>query len=182
MYENTMREGDILSSFNAALKNHEFEVFYQPKVDILTGMLCGAEALVRWRKNGSYVPPYQFVPVLEEENLITELDFYVFEQVCADIMDWEAKGLRVVNISSNFSKLHLNNPDFAKKVLEVVCEGVETKEQVEFLAKADCRIVQGYYFDKPMPHDDFQKRLENPKYGDKAEGPETRAVTMSPRK
>ena len=45
-----------------------------------------------------------------------------------------------------------------------LCEGVETKEQLEFLRDAGCRIIQGYYFDKPLPHDEFEKRIREPQY------------------
>ena len=263
MYEDTLRTGNILTSFDLALKNKEFEVFYQPKVDTETSMLCGAEALVRWHRDRKYIPPIKFVPILEEEGLITELDFYVWNAVCEDLKKWEEKGYRLVPISSNFSKKHLDKPDFAKRVLDicdengtrhdllsveltescgysnldalksftdsmaeagikvsmddfgtgysslsllgdltmdeikidksftdrifdestngaklvgsvvrmindlnrqVVCEGVETKEQVEFLKKAGCHIVQGYFFDKPLPRAEFQRRLEDPWY------------------
>ena len=52
--------------------------------------------------------------------------------------------------------------DMAKKLkLEVVCEGVETKEQVEFLRNADCDIVQGYYYSKPVPLDKFSEMLSD---------------------
>ena len=45
-----------------------------------------------------------------------------------------------------------------------ICEGVETKEQLEFLKDAGCNMIQGYYFDKPLPKDEFEKRLKKPQY------------------
>ncbi|MCR5282086.1 MAG: EAL domain-containing protein [Lachnospiraceae bacterium] len=263
IYENILEEGDLLSSYKQAIRNGEFKVFYQPKVDIATNTLCGAEALVRWQKEDRFISPGQFIPLLENEGLITELDFYVFETVCNDIRLWKNQGITPVPISSNFSKLHLSNPDFAEKIVktadkwqtehrylavemtessgysdmealttfveqmnktgirvnmddfgtgysslsllgdvdmdtikidksfvdrifgeresgsklvssvirlihdmdrEVICEGVETIEQVNFLKKTDCKLVQGYYFDKPLEHSVFTERLKHPAY------------------
>ena len=46
----------------------------------------------------------------------------------------------------------------------VICEGIETENQLNFLKKADCGVVQGYFFDKPLPHDEFELRLKHPHY------------------
>jgi EAL domain-containing protein (putative c-di-GMP-specific phosphodiesterase class I) len=50
---------------------------------------------------------------------------------------------------------------------EVICEGIETKEQVEFLKKINCFAAQGYLYDTPLPHDEFEKRLNDPVYHNK---------------
>lgn len=266
MYDKMMHEQDVLNAFRVGIIRREFIVYYQPKVNIYTNQLCGAEALVRWFRNGKIVPPDQFIPVLEANNLITELDFYVFEQVCRDIKNWKDKNLDLVRISSNFSKLHLRNENFAEDILEilnkysvdssyidteltessgfydldalrtfvkkmndakisvsiddfgtgysslsllkdlnvdvikmdksffrdmekgeivqekmvanvirmvqdlqreVISEGIETEKQVDFLKKINSPIVQGFLFDKPLPHSEFEKRLRNPDYSEK---------------
>ncbi len=99
----------------------EFEPFYQPKVDTVTGKLCGAEALVRWRRDGKLIPPFEFIPVLEKNNIICKLDFYMLEHVCADIKEWIARGLEPVQVSVNFSRRNLGNPILS----EAICKTVE---------------------------------------------------------
>lgn len=263
MIQKIVEDKEISNACKQALKNSEFLPFYQPKVDAKTGRLCGAEALARWRKDGSLVPPIKFVPVMEKEGTVTKLDFYIFEQVCSDIRDWVNRGMEPVRVSVNFSKLHLKNPDFAKQILEIrdqygvdskfleveltesscsedykilrefakvmkengihlsiddfgtgysslsmlrgwhadvikldksfldsasdedpssklfiqdiihmienqdeliLCEGVETVEQLKFLQEAGCDIIQGYYFDKPLEKNVFEERLFSPQY------------------
>lgn len=265
-YSETMTESEIaaketIAKFKDAIKNEEFSVYYQPKVNMIDDKLCGCEALVRWIKDGQTIPPFKFIPVLESEGYITELDMYVFEHVCQHISKWKVQGIEPVRISSNFSKLHLKNKRFADDVLEiiekygiekkyieieltessgyedfdamtefvnrmksekiytaiddfgtgysslsmlkdldidvvkldksflsgaedkahkkmienvvrmindlqrkVICEGVETRQQAEFLKSVECYLAQGYLYDKPLPHDEFEQRLLNPSY------------------
>ncbi len=263
MLDSVVNNNSIISDFRRALDEGEFKVYYQPKVNIDTGDLCGAEALIRWEKDGKIIPPMDFIPVLETEGLITDADFFVFETVCRNICDWEERGIKPVTVSSNFSKIHLSNPNFADNVLTIVnrfgikpelleieltessgysdydaltefvsrmnkanihtsiddfgtgysslsmlkdisvdvvkidksflgksdendihqekmlgnvirmindldrtviCEGIEDREQIDFLRNADCSVVQGFFFDRPLPHDEFEKRLVSPHY------------------
>lgn len=120
MFEQMMMEKELLGAYRTGILKREFVVYYQPKVNLDTNTLYGAEALVRWYRNGKIVPPNQFIPVLEKNNLITDLDFYVFDQVCSDIKKWISEGVDVVRISSNFSKLHLSNEQFAEDILRIV--------------------------------------------------------------
>ncbi|MBO6108385.1 MAG: EAL domain-containing protein [Eubacterium sp.] len=255
------RQKDILNGYRKAIAEEEFVVYYQPKINLKTRTLCGCEALVRWIRNGEMVPPGSFIPVLENDGKVQELDFYVFDRVCRDIWDWQRRGIQPVRVSSNFSKLHLHNPNFAEDVLNVVdkygadpyyleteltessgyedldamiyfvnemkeagiatsmddfgtgysslsllrdinmdvikldrtflrdqadakeekmvenivkmihdlnrkviCEGVVTEEQVEFLKRVGCTMAQGFLFDRPLSREDFEKRLINPYY------------------
>ena len=264
---NLLKEKEVLDNFESGISNKEFVVYYQPKVDIVTKELCGCEALVRWFKDGRMVPPDDFIPYLEKSGHIMELDFFVFQQVCKHISEWQKMGIEPVRVSSNFSKLHLGNPSFTKKVMdvltfydvdakyvdleltessgisnlkslnetierfkkkgiytsmddfgtgysslsllqdvnfnvvkldksffrnaeeenpekqkmltnvihmiadlgrEIICEGVETKEQMEFLLTTECHIAQGYFYDKPLPYDVFVERLKDKSYAHRA--------------
>lgn len=120
MIEQMVTEKEVINSFQTGLVRHEFVVYYQPKVNLENNMLCGAEALVRWFRRGKIVPPDSFIPILEKNHLITELDFYVFEQVCKDLKNWMDEGYEIVKVSSNFSKLHLKNPYFAEDLMDIV--------------------------------------------------------------
>ncbi len=106
--------------FADALRNREFVVYYQPKVSLDSDKLCGAEALVRWIREGRVIPPLSFILALEHDGSICDLDFYVFENVCRDIRSWIDKEIEPVTISINFSKHHLKNNDFATKLISVM--------------------------------------------------------------
>ena len=118
MMESILDAKNIATEFRQALAVGEFEVYYQPRVDIKENMLCGAEALVRWNKNGSILMPDSFIPALENEGCITDLDLYVFERVCSDIRSWMDKELGVVRVSSNFSILNLKRSDLVEELVE----------------------------------------------------------------
>lgn len=102
------------------LSEKEFEAYYQPKVDTHGNTLCGAEALVRWRRKGKLIPPMEFVPIMEKNGTVCELDFYVLECVCKDIKDWLERGLEPVTVSVNFSRKNLGNPILAEAISKVV--------------------------------------------------------------
>ena len=118
--ERINHDREIISYFRTALTHKEYLVYYQPKVSLLDNRIAGCEALVRWQRRDRILPPGMFVPVLEEEGLICDLDFYVLERVCEDIRDWQRRGITPVRISVNFSKHHLRNPKLIDDVMNVV--------------------------------------------------------------
>lgn len=104
----------------AAFKNEEFVPYYQPKVNSETMELCGAEALARWEHDGTVIPPFKFVPIMERNDSICRLDFYILEHVCMDIVSWLEKGMTPPTISVNFSRKNLGNPILAEEIYNVV--------------------------------------------------------------
>ncbi len=115
----------------AALENDEFEPFYQPKVDTQNNTLCGAEALVRWRRDGEIVSPAEFIPVMENNGSICDLDFYVLECVCKDVRGWLDAGIEPVPISVNFSRRNLGNPVLSEAISKVVEKNNVPKDLIQ---------------------------------------------------
>ena len=75
-----------LTDLATALVNKEFVYYYQPKVSMITGEVCGAEALIRWHKpDGSIIPPYQFIPLAESIGFISEITLAMFEKLIVDV-------------------------------------------------------------------------------------------------
>ena len=100
-----------------ALKYKEFDFYLQPKINIETGKIVGAEALVRWIQNdGSVKEPGLFLPIMEETGSIVELDFYIYEEVFKFIQKLTKENKELIPISLNVSRRHLNDLDFASKV------------------------------------------------------------------
>ena len=107
----------IESEFLEALKNDEFEVWYQPKYDMRNKKICGAEALIRWRKqDGSLIPPDKFIPVFENNGQIIQLDEEVIKKVCKDIKEMSYLGYEIHPISINLSRLHLEHQGIVKRI------------------------------------------------------------------
>ena len=254
----------VQTEYKKGLEKEEFLVYYQPKVDIVTRKLVGAEALCRWMKKGKIVPPMEFIPILEINNDICELDFYMLDHVCRDIRRWLDEGREVVRVSVNMSRKHLVDVDLLDHIMEIidrnnvpheyieieltetttdvffrdlkrvvsglqeqgvwtavddfgmgysslnlireipwnvlkvdknfvpkntndersidnlmfkhvislaqdmglecVIEGVETMDQLEVLRRNNCNIAQGYFFDRPLPKEEFEYRIDQQIY------------------
>ncbi len=237
-----------------ALERNEFTLHYQPQVDLISGMVCGAEALLRWRhpEKGS-ISPAEFIPVSEETGQIIPLGEWVLRTACAQLAKWRQQGMPVFPISVNLSVSQLRQPHLAQLVidileetglhphdleleitegvmmneaqatmaflnqmhelgvqlaiddfgtgysslsylkkmpldrlkidqsfvrdvatdendaaivrsiislghqfkLQVIAEGVETVEQLDFLRVRGCDEIQGYYYSRPLPVDEF---------------------------
>ena len=249
-------ENDI----KAGLKNGEFLPYYQPKVNLKTGELCGTEALSRWLHDGRVVSPGIFIPIMEANDTIRLLDLHILKCVCEDIADWLAQGIKSPVISVNFSRRNLADPKLANKIdavvrtsnipkelieievtetmdefsistlrefvdelhqlgykvsiddfgsasssltllreidfdtlkidkgfvdhdkkkdlailsyivrlareidTDIVAEGVEQKNQIDMLDRLGVIVIQGYFYDKPLPKEQMTERLKSPKY------------------
>ena len=122
------KEQEVTALFPFAIKNREFVVYYQPKVDLSTNVMCGCEALVRWQRDGKLISPGDFIPVFERDGNVCALDFYMLENVCSDIRKWLDEGLEPVTVSVNFSKTHLHNPNVSDDILKIINKyGIESK-------------------------------------------------------
>ncbi len=252
-----LRNKILEDEMNTALKNGEFVPWFQPKVDINTGKISGAEAVVRWQKeNGDLLLPGSFLPFFEANGFIEKVDQEMIRKVEEYLQKWRRKGLEIFPVSINLSRAYLRSEESEKrwyenmkqedvdskyvqfeltetfstgeqkilkqvisdlhdqgyKVLlddfgigysslqilqelefdilkldmkfirgigenrteqilksmiklaadlnmEVIAEGVETEKQVDFLREHGVRHVQGYYYYKPMPGDEFEKLL-----------------------
>ena len=108
------------SSVGEAVRDGGFTVYYQPKIDIRTGALSGAEALVRGvGEDGVIIPPSQFIPYLEDAGSIRELDLFVLEQSLSQLEQWRAAGLGIVPVAVNLSRTTLAHPSTLASVLAI---------------------------------------------------------------
>ena len=126
--EDMIKRGrDIIAMFRPAVRDKEFHPFFQAKVDMRTGELTGFESLCRWIHDGRFIYPDQFIPVLDKEGLIPDLDMAIFRETCASIRKWKDMGLNPPRISSNFSRKNLFVPDIEERILAVIDEyGLDT--------------------------------------------------------
>lgn len=114
-----MQNEQMKRRMEKALKNGEIIPFYQPKVDVDTGELVGAEALARWiTPEGEMISPADFIPLCEKTGLITELDMSIFDQTLSFLRKNLQQGNRCVPISVNFSRLHLINDGFIHQIVD----------------------------------------------------------------
>ena len=133
----------VQKRYKIGISNEEFKVYYQPKVDIETKTVVGAEALCRWISDGELIPPAYFIPELERGLDICQLDFYMLDHVCWNIRGWLDEGMPVVPISVNISRRNLFSPDLFTHIMSIIdkysiphrlieIELTETTTDVEF--------------------------------------------------
>ncbi len=249
----------LKSAMSQALKNREFILYYQPYFNAKTRKIEGAEALIRWKKEGKIVPPMEFIPYLEETGMISAVEDWILEKVSSKQKQWKEKKIKPIPVSINISPASFTRKDFADNLisntmaldadpklinleiierlfidntdyvnstlnrlkqhgfkfslddfgtgysslsylsslpinylkidisfirkmlsdsntkaivkttislskdlnLKTIAEGVETKEQFDMLKSMGCDYIQGYYFSKPLPEEEFEELLFN---------------------
>jgi len=248
------------AALRRALERGELELWYQPRIELASQRIAGAEALLRWRHpQMGLVSPAQFIPLAEETGLIVPIGEWVLEEACREAQTWQVPGLPSIGVAVNLSarqfshdtlvdsiagamarhslvagqleleiteSMVMNNPEQAVSLLSalkamgchlsiddfgtgysslaqlkrfpvdslkidrsfvqdlpgdaddvaitraviamahslklrVVAEGVETREQLQFLRDHGCDDVQGYFFGRPMPAPEFAQALAN---------------------
>lgn len=258
MNRQTSIKRDIVHSLRKAIEKNEFILYYQPKIDLRTGRVSGAEALIRWNSDGTWISPMDFIPVAEESGLIIPIGKWVMERAAVDTKYLHTKGFTDFRMSVNISAKQFHVPGFGKFIIdllalndlspemfeveitegvamknvnlsevilrdldsrgvkisiddfgtghsslaylkkfpidilkidktfikdiphdkescaivnavlsmsheldiEVVAEGVEENEQLEFLRNGGCEYIQGYYYSKPVPLNILENFLE----------------------
>ena len=261
MRQRNIEDKIVENDMEEALNSRQFKIYLQPQIDLLTKKIVSAEALVRWfHPEKGMIPPFQFIPVFENNGFITRLDLYVWEEAIKTIAEWKKQSkiavpiainlsridieregiiealcdlmrkynldsewikteltesiyledektileqmgklkkfgfkIAVDDFGSGYSSLHLLksmpvdilkidksfldiSPDMQYREeilirdvvemgknlgLQIIMEGVETVEQSDFLEAIGCDVVQGYYYGKPMPVEEFEEALRN---------------------
>lgn len=121
MGERQLLNDEMVSRMDEALAKGQFKVYLQPKFALADGSIIGAEALIRWQKeDGTILTPDAFIPLYEANGRITDLDFYVFEQVAAFFARNKKLGRCLYPVSVNASILHAVNEDTVRKYREIL--------------------------------------------------------------
>jgi len=110
-------EADLRNAF----EGDEFRVFYQPQVDLSSGAVVGAEALVRWQHpTQGLLGPVQFIPLAEDLGLVRLFDRWVLRAACAQVQAWRVAGLPPLRISVNLSGAELGHHGLATNILRAI--------------------------------------------------------------
>ena len=125
-----LREQAITESMETALKEGQFTVYLQPKYCLHDDRLSGAEALVRWiHPEWGFMSPGEFIPLFEKNGFITQLDFYVWEQVCMLLRSWKQKGYPDIAVSVNVSRADVYQEDLRDTLCGLVEKyGIEPQQ------------------------------------------------------
>lgn len=126
MGEKLAKEQEIVNEMKEALTKEQFIVYLQPKYDVKTNKPSGSEALVRWQHpEKGMISPGIFIPVFERNGFITKLDHYMWEKVCQIIRGWMERGITILPVSVNVSRVNLYDP----KLVDILC-GLTVKYEI----------------------------------------------------
>jgi EAL domain-containing protein (putative c-di-GMP-specific phosphodiesterase class I) len=113
----------IENGIRQALDRSEFQVFYQPQINLLTGEIDCMEALARWlHPELGWVPPNQFIPAAEEHGLIVRLGEWVLQTACKQNSDWQKMGLPPIRMAVNFSAQQFQVPTLCDRIMQILFE------------------------------------------------------------
>jgi diguanylate cyclase (GGDEF)-like protein len=113
----------LLEGLRAALREGQFRLLYQPKVDLRTGRIFGAEALVRWlHPQHGVIGPDRFIPLAEESGMIVALGEWVMQTACRQNMAWQLAGLAPLRVSVNVSARQFEEPRLAERVARALSD------------------------------------------------------------
>jgi diguanylate cyclase (GGDEF)-like protein/PAS domain S-box-containing protein len=111
------------NNLRKAIKRDEFSIYYQPKIEIKTRRLVGAEALLRWNHpTKGLITPSQFIPVAEETGLIKPMGLWGFHAVCKQSVQWQKDGFSPIPISVNLSAIQFQQRDLTDKIIRILSE------------------------------------------------------------
>ena len=131
MSQQHIRELMMENDFDRAIADEEFVVWYQPKYDVKTERIVGAEALVRWEKSdGTMISPGEFIPLFEKNGLIVRLDEYVFQKVCQKQKERMEQGKVVLPVSVNLSRATLHHDGIVERYAQIVYDNENSFESV----------------------------------------------------
>tara|TARA_R110000824_G_scaffold390760_2_gene587388 strand:+ start:53200 stop:55431 length:2232 start_codon:yes stop_codon:yes gene_type:complete len=144
-----MERNSIERDLRAALARKQFVLYYQPKVDIRTGRINGAEALIRWmHPERGMVPPDMFIPVAERCGIISDVTRWVLDEACRQNRIWQDQGLPKIGVAVNVSAVDLRRSDLTDIVANtLVAQGLSPQylelEVTESMVMRDVDVVIG---------------------------------------
>ena len=113
----------IKTSLCGALEREEFQVYYQPQVNVQTGKIMSAEALIRWlHPEKGLIPPAQFIPSAEATGFIVELGEWVLQTACRQMQVWQNAGFSGLRVAVNLSARQFYQPDLSSRVAQILAE------------------------------------------------------------
>ncbi len=129
MNKKSFNKLNLENNLRKAIAHDEFVVFYQPKVDVKTLKLVGAEALLRWNHpSKGLVPPIDFIPLAEETGLIRVMGYWGLKAVCKQSMEWQKRGIPPIPIAVNLSPIQFRQKDLTATIARTLSEtGMDPK-------------------------------------------------------
>ncbi len=133
MNERALERQSIEGGLRHALDRGEFVLYYQPKLDLVTGTITGAEALIRWRQpERGIVFPEDFIPIAEQCGYIVPIGRWVLREACLQRRNWHDAHLAAIPVAINISAVELRSKNFVERVRAILQETELDPQYLEF--------------------------------------------------
>jgi diguanylate cyclase (GGDEF)-like protein/PAS domain S-box-containing protein len=121
MNANAMAQLELEAALRRALERQEFLLYFQPKLDLRSGRIVGAEALIRWQRDGmALLPPAEFIPLAERTGLIVAIGAWIIDAACRQLHDWRAAGWSELRLSVNVVGSQFNSSELPEIVTQAL--------------------------------------------------------------
>lgn len=133
MNQNASRRFIISNSLRKGLDQHEFLLYYQPKIDVLTGRIVAMEALIRWEHPElGLLSPLEFIQLAEETGLIVQLGEWVLREACRQNVQWHNEGITNLRVAVNLSGYQLQHKSLLPSIMSILAETGISTDNLEF--------------------------------------------------
>lgn len=131
MQKSSLKQLGLESEIKRAIKNEEWVLFYQPKLDIYSNKINGFEALIRWNHpEKGVLSPLEFIPFAEERGLIVEIGSWVLRTACKQAKIWSDQGFKI-KIAVNLSAVQLHQEELSNQILDIMKDNQIKPQQLE---------------------------------------------------
>lgn len=139
---------EMEQDMNLAISDKQFLMYLQPKYDLVTGKICGAEVLARWKHPvKGLIQPNDFIPLFERNGFILKLDEYMWEEACKTLAKWRADGKDPVPLSVNISRYHIKNNNLVQVWKHLI------KKYGIFTSDLTLEITETFFYDSDDLYD-----------------------------
>lgn len=141
MNEQAREKISLENRLRNALVNNEFQLYYQPIIDLASGAMSGVEALLRWTSPlRGLITPEAFLPLAEETGAIIPIGDWTIRQVCRDLAAWEARGLTLPRVSVNISPRQFRQPNLARRIRAILQDARVAPRHLE-IELTECALM-----------------------------------------
>ncbi|WP_085316787.1 putative bifunctional diguanylate cyclase/phosphodiesterase [Derxia lacustris] len=136
-----VRRWEIESDLHKALERNELVLHYQPQIDVRSGLVVSAEALMRWNRRGEQISPAQFIPVAQESGLIIPMGEWAIRETALQIRRWRDAGMGQLRVAVNVPSMHFQRADLSKTVREA-CRDADIQPDLIELEITESMLMQ----------------------------------------
>ncbi|RUO25371.1 hypothetical protein CWE09_01140 [Aliidiomarina minuta] len=156
LHEELNKRMKLMKRLRQAVERDKLSVYYQPKVDMNSRRIVGAEALVRWiDDDGTIIGPDQFIPIAEDTGLIIPISDFVLKTACKQLSAWHSLGFSELSMAINLSGKQLQSPDLVEQIMQIVEDSKVPPQSLEL------ELTEQVFIENIQSHTNFMHAVRD---------------------